>query len=95
MGKVIVNLDKNIPSMAGMAGGSSNAAAALVAMNKLYDNPLTVDKLCQIGAKLGADVPFCIKGGTVLCEGSVHDDGLLLEINTQYILHCFILLNSY
>ena len=69
MGKVIVNLDKNIPSMAGMAGGSSKAAAALVAMNKLYDNPLTVDKLCQIGAKLGADVPFCIKGGTVLCEG--------------------------
>lgn len=67
--KVTVELVKNIPSMAGMAGGSSNAAAALVAMNEIYNKPLTLDKLCEIGTKLGADVPFCIKGGTVLCEG--------------------------
>lgn len=67
--RVIVELDKKIPSMAGMAGGSSNAAAALVAMNELYGTPLTVEQLCDIGVKLGADIPFCIKGGTVLCEG--------------------------
>lgn len=67
--KVTVKLEKNIPSMAGMAGGSSNAAAALAAMNQLYGEPLTLEQLCEVGATLGADVPFCIKGGTVLCEG--------------------------
>lgn len=67
--KVLVKLEKNIPSMAGMAGGSSDAAAALIAMNELCDNPFNVVELCKIGAKLGADIPFCIMGGTVLCEG--------------------------
>lgn len=67
--KITVNLKKNIPSMAGMAGGSSNAAAALVAMNEIYYRPFSVYDLCKIGAKIGADVPFCILGGTVLCEG--------------------------
>lgn len=67
--KVTVKLEKHIPAMAGMAGGSSNAAAALVAMNELYHRPFSVFELCGIGAKLGADVPFCIMGGTVLCEG--------------------------
>lgn len=68
-GKITVKLEKNIPSMAGMAGGSSNAAAALAAMNQLYGEPLTLKQLCEVGATLGADVSFCIKGGTVLCEG--------------------------
>lgn len=67
--KVKVQLDKQIPSMAGMAGGSSNAAAALIAMNELYHRPFSDFELCGIGAKVGADVPFCIVGGTVLCEG--------------------------
>ena len=67
--KIVCTLEKNIPSMAGMAGGSSNAAATLVAMNELYFRPLSVFELCEIGAKLGADIPFCINGGTVLCEG--------------------------
>lgn len=65
--KITVNIKKNIPAMAGMAGGSSNAAAALVAMNEIYYRPFSVYDLCQIGAKIGADVPFCILGGTVLC----------------------------
>jgi 4-diphosphocytidyl-2-C-methyl-D-erythritol kinase len=67
--KITVKLTKSIPAMAGMAGGSSNAAAALMAMNEIYHRPFSEDKLCQIGAKIGADVPFCIMGGTVLCEG--------------------------
>lgn len=67
--KVTVKLDKHIPAMAGMAGGSSNAAAALVAMNELYHRPFSDFELCGIGARIGADVPFCIVGGTVLCEG--------------------------
>ncbi|MDE6149695.1 MAG: 4-(cytidine 5'-diphospho)-2-C-methyl-D-erythritol kinase, partial [Ruminococcus sp.] len=67
--KITVKLTKNIPAMAGMAGGSSNAAAALMAMNEIYYRPFSIYDLCQIGAKIGADVPFCIMGGTVLCEG--------------------------
>ena len=67
--KITCTLEKNIPSMAGMAGGSSNAAAALIAMNELYFRPLSVFELCEVGSKLGADIPFCINGGTVLCEG--------------------------
>lgn len=67
--KVSIKLKKKIPTMAGMAGGSSDAAATLVALNELYDKPFTTSQICDIGARLGADVPFCIKGGTILCEG--------------------------
>ncbi|MGN0601256.1 MAG: 4-(cytidine 5'-diphospho)-2-C-methyl-D-erythritol kinase [Oscillospiraceae bacterium] len=67
--KVTVLIEKNIPSMAGMAGGSSDAAAALTVMNEFYGKIFTQEQLCSIGAKLGADIPFCLKGGTVLCEG--------------------------
>ncbi len=67
--KITVNIQKNIPSMAGMAGGSSDCAAALVAMNHLFDKNFNIETLCQIGVNLGADVPFTLTGGTVLCEG--------------------------
>ncbi|MGN1134090.1 MAG: 4-(cytidine 5'-diphospho)-2-C-methyl-D-erythritol kinase, partial [Oscillospiraceae bacterium] len=64
-----VMIKKQIPMMAGLAGGSSNAAAALQAMNRIYDNPLSTDQLCEIAGNLGSDIPFCVMGGTVLCEG--------------------------
>lgn len=67
--KITVTVEKNIPSMAGMAGGSSDCAAALAAMNKLCGAGLSMEQLCEIGIKLGADVPFTLTGGTVLCEG--------------------------
>ena len=54
---------------AGLAGGSTDAAAVLRLLNELYGTPFDTEKLCSIGAKLGADVPFCITGGTYLCEG--------------------------
>ena len=66
---VNILLEKNIPSMAGMVGGSADCAATLVALNVLTEAELTEAQLCDIGEKLGADVPFCIVGGTVLCEG--------------------------
>ena len=66
---VKISIQKNIPAMAGMAGGSSDCAATLVALNILLNTELTEAQLCDIGEKLGADVPFCIVGGTVLCEG--------------------------
>ncbi len=64
---VNIHIEKNIPSQAGMAGGSADAAAVIVAMNKLFSANLTEDELLSIGEKVGADVPFCILGGTRLC----------------------------
>ena len=66
---VEINLSKRIPVAAGMAGGSSNCAAALKGMNQLFDLGLSIDELCEIGVTLGADVPYCIWGGTALSEG--------------------------
>lgn len=66
---VRIELEKNIPVAAGMAGGSSNAAAALHGMNELFDLKLNAKELCKLGVKLGADVPYCIMGGTMLAEG--------------------------
>ncbi len=67
--KLTIELKKNIPVGAGLGGGSSDAAGTLVGLNKLFDEPLSADKLCQIAAKLGADVPFFIVGGCMLAEG--------------------------
>lgn len=66
---VTIRLTKRIPAAAGLAGGSTDAAAVLRGINRLYDLGYTKEQLCEIGAKLGADIPFCIVGGTVLCEG--------------------------
>lgn len=66
---VDINLTKQIPVAAGMGGGSSNAAAVLKGMNELYDLHLSTEQLQERGLKLGADVPYCIIGGTVLSQG--------------------------
>lgn len=66
---IAVNLIKNIPAEAGMAGGSTDCAAALKAVNVLYDLGLTTDELMTYGVKLGADVPYCILGRTAISEG--------------------------
>ncbi len=66
---VHITLNKHIPVAAGMAGGSSNAAAVLFGMNKMFDLKLTQTELMERGVKLGADVPYCIMRGTVLAEG--------------------------
>lgn len=64
-----IELDKHLPREAGLGGGSSDAAAVLRALNGLYDGVFTTEELCKIGAKIGADVPFCVVGGTMLAEG--------------------------
>lgn len=64
-----IHLTKNIPAAAGLAGGSSDCAATLIGINELCEIGLDTEKLCEIGVKLGADVPFCIKKGTMLAEG--------------------------
>ena len=66
---VSIDLNKFIPVAAGMAGGSSDAAATLVGMNKLFYLGLSKEELMKIGVKIGADVPYCIMRGTALSEG--------------------------
>ena len=68
-GGIKIILNKYIPVAAGMAGGSSNAAAVLYGMNKMYKLGLSQQELMDRGVKLGADVPYCIMRGTVLAEG--------------------------
>lgn len=66
---VEITLEKHIPVAAGLAGGSSNAAAVLVGMNRLFSLGLTQEELMKRGVALGADVPYCVMRGTVLAEG--------------------------
>ena len=63
-GKIRIDfaLQKNIPMQGGLAGGSADAAAALIAINRLCGEPLTESALCDLGVRLGADIPFCIRG---------------------------------
>ena len=68
-GGIKIILNKYIPVAAGMAGGSSNAAAVLYGMNQMYQLGLSQQELMDRGVKLGADVPYCIMRGTVLAEG--------------------------
>ena len=66
---VTVFLEKRIPMAAGMAGGSADCAAALKGMNELFELGLDDKALMERGVKLGADVPYCVIGGTALCQG--------------------------
>lgn len=66
---ISIYLKKRIPVSAGMAGGSTNAAAVLFGMNRMFDLGLSMQELMDRGVKLGADVPYCVMRGTVLAEG--------------------------
>jgi 4-diphosphocytidyl-2-C-methyl-D-erythritol kinase len=66
---VSIRLHKKIPAGAGLGGGSADAAAVLLGMNELFGLGLDAESLRMIGARIGADVPFCLSGGTVLVEG--------------------------
>lgn len=66
---IAVTVEKHIPSQAGLAGGSADAAAVLLALNVLLKTNYPVETLCEWGALIGADVPFCVRGGTALCTG--------------------------
>ena len=64
-----ITIEKKIPVGAGMAGGSTDAAAVLRALNRMYDYPLSPDALEELSASVGSDVPFCVRGGTCLATG--------------------------
>ncbi|MFL0250519.1 4-(cytidine 5'-diphospho)-2-C-methyl-D-erythritol kinase [Clostridium neuense] len=66
---VSINIYKNIPTSAGLGGGSADGAAVLKAMRKIFNVNVSDKELEKLGAKIGADVPFCINGGTAFCKG--------------------------
>ncbi len=67
--RLAIHIEKRIPAAAGLAGGSTDAAAVLVALNEAFGAPLSSSELCEVGVSLGADVPFCILGGAQITEG--------------------------
>lgn len=64
-----IRLDKRIPVAAGMAGGSTDAASCMLAINRLFGLKLSINQLMDMGVKLGADIPYCLLKGTALSEG--------------------------
>lgn len=66
---ISIKIKKKIPSSAGIAGGSADAAAVLLALNSIFHGVASDEQLFNIGEKIGADVPFCLHGGTMLAEG--------------------------
>lgn len=64
-----IHIEKHIPMQAGLAGGSTNGAGVILGLNHLFATHFTPDILCNIGQKAGADIPFCIAGGTALAQG--------------------------
>lgn len=82
-----IHIKKRIPVSAGLAGGSADAAAVIFALNELTDVNMPLSELCEIGVKVGADVPFCLVGGTALSQ----DIGGVLS-PLPFIPECFIVL---
>lgn len=84
---VKIHIEKRIPFAAGLAGGSADAAAVTVALDKLYETSLSEFELCKTGLLTGSDVPFCIKGGTCLSQNT---GGILSPL--EPLKDCFIVL---
>ncbi|MGL4799106.1 MAG: 4-(cytidine 5'-diphospho)-2-C-methyl-D-erythritol kinase [Cellulosilyticaceae bacterium] len=83
---IYIDIVKRIPVAAGLAGGSSDAAAVLVGMNKLFDTEFSKKQLMDMGLKIGADVPFCILRGTALAEGIGEELTKLKSVPYTHIL---------
>ena len=86
--KISIDIEKKIPHEAGLAGGSTDGAAVILALNRICDTKLTLEQMCEIGARVGADVPFCIMGGTVLAKGIGTTMSKLPSLTKCYILIC-------
>ena len=81
-----IHIDKHIPVCAGMAGGSSDAAAVLRAMNEMYHTGLSPLELAKIGEQVGSDVPYCVVGGTALVEGRGERVTTICHLTPCYIV---------
>lgn len=85
---ISIDIDKRIPTSAGMAGGSADAAAVLFALDQMYPERMPRQELFDLAATIGADVPFCLQGGTVLCEGIGEKLSPLQPWNDVWVLLC-------
>lgn len=83
-----IQLKKNIPVCAGTAGGSSDGAAVLRGLNRLFDTKLTLAQLAKIGEQVGSDVPYCVVGGTMLAEGRGEILNALPDLPHCWIVMC-------
>ncbi|MEM6447320.1 MAG: 4-(cytidine 5'-diphospho)-2-C-methyl-D-erythritol kinase [Cyanobacteria bacterium P01_D01_bin.123] len=83
---VRIYIDKHIPVGAGLAGGSTDAAAVLVGLNQLWQLGLTAGDLQDLAAKLGSDIPFCIHGGTMLAIGRGEQLSPLQDLQSLWLL---------
>ena len=81
-----IDIEKHIPSEAGLGGGSSDAAAVLCLLNEVYDAKLSYSELEELAAKVGADVPFLIRGGTAVCRGIGEDMKRLAGLPEKWVL---------
>lgn len=84
---VDIHIEKNIPFEAGLAGGSADGAGVIVGLNELFSTNFSSRELCDIGLKIGSDVPFCIMGGTMLSQ---HTGGVLSPLPN--ISECYAVL---
>ncbi len=83
-----IRITKRIPTEAGMGGGSADAAAVLRALNRHYDNPLSIGALAELGGLVGSDVPFCVIGGTAMVEGRGEHIRKLPDIPECFFVVC-------
>ncbi len=83
---IAIHIEKNIPQAAGLAGGSADGAATLVALNELFGTKLSLKEMAQIGGKIGADIPFCIMGGTMAAQYTGTVLSFLPDFNTENIV---------
>ncbi len=81
-----IHIEKNIPFAAGLAGGSADAAAVIFGLNEILSAGLDIEELCAIGVKVGADVPFCLKGGTMIAQDIGQVLSPLPPIKNDYIV---------
>lgn len=81
-----ITIDKQIPLQAGLGGGSADGAAVLTALNKIHGFVCTGDELCKIGSNIGADIPFCLVGGTKLCRGIGDEISYVPPIESCFIV---------
>ncbi len=83
---VNINIEKKIPHAAGLAGGSADAAGVITALNILFNTKLTEKEIIALGSKIGADVPFCTLGGTMLAQYTGTVLSHLPDLNEKYII---------
>lgn len=85
-GGVEMTIHKHIPVGAGLAGGSTDAAAVLVGLDLMWNLGLTQDEICTLAAELGSDVPFCVAGGTAIATGRGEQLSALPSLDTLYVV---------